>query len=429
MYNGQGEGGVVPTPGGQSDRECQPSLFGPAHDHAISAQGNVAGGNSPAWHGASSDSAGHRNNAAQSGIRTKEFGGSGYNQLLFDDTDAQGRMQLKSSHAATELNLGHLIHGADNYRGSFRGSGIELRTDAYGSMRAGAGLLMTSYGGVHAAAQRDPAGDNAPAIAMLKQAVMLGSTFSTAARTHFAVPFAAAVGVHKANASILDDKSAPLRSMVDALSGMVGADSLDAAKTDAVNRHTKPDNGKVPHACGAIIALAAKSGLGMTAGQSLQLANGETVSMISGQDTQFVVGGQMHQHTGQAIGILAGATAAGTNGVGLHLISAKDPNVLQALRDIVIVQARDEVDIVSANSHIDWAAAKRISLSTSGGANITIEGGNITVQCPGKITVRAGKKSLTGPEKLDYPLPRLPREVCMECLLKALKAGSALSLK
>jgi uncharacterized protein involved in type VI secretion and phage assembly len=62
---------------------------------------------------------------------------SGYNQLLFDDTDAQGRVQLRSTHAASELSLGHLIHSADNYRGSLRGQGAELRTDAYGAVRAG----------------------------------------------------------------------------------------------------------------------------------------------------------------------------------------------------------------------------------------------------------------------------------------------------
>lgn len=75
------------------------------------------------WHGGSPDSAGHNNPAAQWGIRTKEFGGRGYNQLLFDDTDQQGRLQLKTTQAATELNLGHLIHSADNARGSFRGLG------------------------------------------------------------------------------------------------------------------------------------------------------------------------------------------------------------------------------------------------------------------------------------------------------------------
>jgi type VI secretion system secreted protein VgrG len=36
-------------------------------------------------------------------------------------------------------------------------------------------------------------------------------------------------------------------------------------------------------------------------------------------------------------------------------------------------------------------------LSTAGGASVTIEGGNITFACPGKILVKAGKKSFVGP--------------------------------
>ena len=168
LYNGQGEGGVAPTPGGRRKPQDEASRFAPAHDHAASAQGNLAGGNSPLWHGASGDSAGHRNGAAQWGVRSKEFGGSGYNQLLFDDTDSQGRVQLKSSHAASELNLGHLVHAADNYRGSFRGLGAELRTDAHGAVRAGRGLLVSSYKAKHGAAMRDASGENSAGVALIQ---------------------------------------------------------------------------------------------------------------------------------------------------------------------------------------------------------------------------------------------------------------------
>jgi uncharacterized protein (DUF2345 family) len=48
-------------------------------------------------------------------------------------------------------------------------------------------------------------------------------------------------------------------------------------------------------------------------------------------------------------------------------------------------------------------------LSTAGGANITIEGGNITVQCPGKVKVHAGKKSFSGAAGLEQEMPTLPR--------------------
>jgi type VI secretion system secreted protein VgrG len=68
-------------------------------------------------------------------------------------------------------------------------------------------------------------------------------------------------------------------------------------------------------------------------------------------------------------------------------------------------------------------------LATAGGANITIEGGNITVMCPGKITVRAGRKSFVGPEQQSYPLPSLPNQVCVECLLAAAKSTAPFAPK
>jgi uncharacterized protein (DUF2345 family) len=207
----------------------------------------------------------------------------------------------------------------------------------------------------------------------------------------------------------LDDEAAPLKAMLTAVSGMVGNDSFEAAMADASSKNTEDGRGKLPHSTDAVIAISAKDGLGANAGQSLQLANGETVTVMSGQDTQFVSGGQMRVHTGQAIGVLGGAAKAGDGDVGLQLIAAKDVIDIRAQGDELKLQARDQVDVISANGHIDWAAAKRISLSTTGGANITIEGGNITIQCPGKITVHAGMKSFSGAQKIKYSLPSLPR--------------------
>jgi type VI secretion system secreted protein VgrG len=418
LYNGQGEGGTLPTPGGKSEQDNDTAIYGAANDHAISAQGNLAGGNGPLWHGAAAASAGHRNSAAQWGIRSKEFGGNGYNQLVFDDTDSQGRIQLKSSHAASELNLGHLIHTADNYRGSLRGLGAELRTDGYGAVRAATGLLVTSYKITHGADAREPAGDNVAGIAMLKQAVKLGETFSDAATTHQTVGFASHLGAAKANASKLDDKEAPLPAMLTAVSGMLSGESVDAARGEMSAKPVAPDDGKLPNSSSALIAIAAKAGLGVVAGQDIQLASGETITLMSGQDTQFVTGGQLRIHSGQAIGMLGGAVKASDDNIGLQLIAAQGAVDLQAQGDVLNVQARDQVDIISANAHVDWAAAKSISLSTAGGANITIEGGNITVQCPGKITIHAAKKSFMGAQEVNYKLPFLPQGVCVECLAK-----------
>jgi len=411
LYNGQGEGGQLPTPGGRSNQVADLGVFGHASDHAIGAQGNLAGGNSPHWHGASADSAGQRNSAAQSGMRSREFGGNGYNQLLFDDTDQQGRTGLKSTQAATELTLGHMLHSADNFRGSFRGLGAELRTDAFGAMRAGAGLLLGTFGVTHGSQEREPAGDNAPAIVHMKQAMLLAQSFSSAAVTHHAVALAGQIGSTKADASAIDPQAAPVKALHTAVAGMLSRDSIDAAQAEAPGKPVSPSDDKLPHNSDAIIAITARAGLGVVAGQDLQMSIGETSTLMSGQDTQYAVGSQLRIQNGQSIGMLGGATKPGDKNVGLQFIAAKDAVDLQAQTAVLNVQARDQVDIISANAHIDWAAAKSISLSTAGGANITISGGNITVQCPGKITIHAGTKNFIGPTSLSYPMPLLPMSI------------------
>ncbi|WP_396913640.1 DUF2345 domain-containing protein, partial [Mycolicibacterium sp.] len=81
----------------------------------------------------------------------------------------------------------------------------------------------------------------------------------------------------------------------------------------------------------------------------------------------------------------------------------------------------------SANSHIDWAAAKKITLTTSGGAQIVIEAAGITVQCPGKITVRAAQKSFVGGGSESYPVDPFTRhEFCIPCFIRAAKSAGAL---
>jgi hypothetical protein len=114
------------------------------------------------------------------------------------------------------------------------------------------------------------------------------------------------------------------------------------------------------------------------------------------------------------MGVLAGAVASDKDGAGLELVSARDCVEIQAQGDEMTVQARDEINLISANAHVDWAAAKSISLSTADGASVTIGGGNITVQCPGTLRVHAGKKSLSGPQNLNYPVPKLPRSALAE---------------
>ena len=101
-----------------------------------------------------------------SGIRSAEVNGSGFNQLRFDDTTGQISAQLQSSHAATQLNLGNLSHPKDKASSDGRGEGFELRTDAYGAVRAGKGMLISTYAQENALAEHLEA---AQAQSLLKQ--------------------------------------------------------------------------------------------------------------------------------------------------------------------------------------------------------------------------------------------------------------------
>lgn len=424
LYDGRGEGGVPATPGGkalganaQDGSGSELAVFDQSGDHQPAGQGNTSGGHAPPWHGAGAETiqaGGQCNAAALSGWKTKEFSGPGHNQLVFDDSNDQLRVQLASTRYASQLNLGHLIHQADNHRGSFRGLGFELRTDAYGAVRAKQGLLISSY----AAQPGEPAGDNAAGIALAGQLVALGKALSEAANAHETVGLAAHLGSTKANRSALSDTQAPLSALHTALKGMVSEAGTEQAAADAASKNTRTaqpgaaaGQGKLPHTTDPLIAISARAGLAVAAGQDIQLAAGETIALAAGRDSHYAIGGAARIHSGQAIGMLGGAIGAGEQaaGKGLTFIAGRGDIELQSQSDLMQVAARDDVTVQSATSHIDWAAAKRIVLSTEGGASITLEGGNITAMCPGKITVRAGQKSFVGPENSPTQLPELPR--------------------
>ena len=107
------------------------------------------------------------------------------------------------------------------------------------------------------------------------------------------------------------------------------------------------------------------------AGQHIEAAAGETLSLAAGQDTHQAVGGSTRIHTGQAIGMLAGAVKPGDQaaGKGITVIAGKGDIDVQAQSDTLKIAAKNDLKIQSQSAHIDWAAAKKIVLATAGGAS------------------------------------------------------------
>jgi type VI secretion system secreted protein VgrG len=63
------------------------------------------------------------------------------------------------------------------------------------------------------------------------------------------------------------------------------------------------------------------------------------------------------------------------------------------------------------------------------GAYVSIKGGNIEFGCPGTIEFQSATQTVGGPVSMGLPMPNFPSspDFCLECLLKALKAGSVLA--
>lgn len=402
LYNGRGEGGNAATPAGKPQAASDGSLYRQAEDRSASAQGNINGGNSPAWHGHSADAAGHQNPAAHSGYKTQEFasGGSGYNQLALDDSDAALRVQLKTTQAVTELNLGRLIHQADNHRGSIRGSGFELRSDAFGAIRAARGVLIESRRQQGPASQPEAIGDFTAGISLLQQTQSLATSYDAMARTHLATGLSSRRGTIEADSSRLDRQSAPLAAVTQAAQASVaGEDASPAEPGDTA--------ATVPHLGAAVVAYSAAAQLGIIAGQALQLAAGETLSDFTGGDHDQAIGGSLSIHSGQSIGVLAGIQQNAEN-PGITAIAAQGPLRIEAQNGTMNLDAKADLKLVSISQSLDAAAKTSITLTTKQGAMIKIDGGNIQIHCPGSITVHAAQHGWSGPTQLSREMNEWP---------------------
>ena len=426
LYNGRGQGGIAPTPAGERRDAADRALYAQAGDQRRSAQGNLAGGNAPVWHAAGAGEDAHRHGGALWGMRSREWqGGSGGNQLLFGDCDQALWVQLASSQQVSQLTLGHNRHVADNFLGSLRGTGFELRSDAWGAVRATSGAWLSAYGSQAQA----PAGEAVQPAALLKQLDVLSGRFNQIARIHLTSPLLTHEGSNGKQTSITVPDKAPLAGLLASVQTTIpGPDFADAA-AQAKQRQSAPGANRVPHSGDPLLGLAAPAGIAHVAGQALHWAAGEALLLASGQHSDTTVMGQARLHAGRAIGVLANAAEGSGDSTALSLVAGNGELDIQAQNDSSHLQSRQALRMTSAQGAVELAAGKTLHIATAAGASLTIEGGNITFNCPGTIKVEAGVKSFLPGGRGRYPLPVFPQSVCKECLLLAAQRAAPLSPK
>ncbi|MBY4897523.1 type VI secretion system Vgr family protein [Cupriavidus sp. AU9028] len=316
-----------------------------------------------------------------SGWHTEGLGGNGYNQWVVDDTKGQLRMRLASSAADSQLNLGYLVAQGprDAQRGAWRGSGAELRTDAWAIVRAGQGVLLSTT-------VRPRAGGTVmgvpEATRLLRGAQRTAERLSTAARTQHAAPLAA-------NAAF-----DPLLSAIDPELGGHHPDSVNG------QRAVQPDGNPVERFAEPL--LVAESPMAIT------IASAETTAVYAGR--------HLHGTSQSDLHVAAGKTIAMAAARGVSLFVQRDGARVVAANGAVSVQAHDgpmrvladkDVLVTSSNDAIEILAQKTIVLH-GGDSLIRLEGNAITFETPGLFEVKGASHAFSGPGGNAAPLAALP---------------------
>ncbi|GGY96333.1 type VI secretion system Vgr family protein [Pseudoduganella plicata] len=318
-----------------------------------------------------------------SGYKSKEYKGAGYNQLVMDDTSEQSRLQLFSSNTNAQLSLGYLVGQQGNNRAGFYGSGFALNTDAYGAISAQQGLYIGTYG------RPGPQGtqlDVREARDQLKEAKELTKNLSDVAE--------------KSGAEALPGQDS-LQEFIDATQA-----TYDGPGQEQANRFGAP-----------VLLASSPAGIGVSTPKSTHLHSGEQVTMSSGADTNLAAGKSLIASIKEKISLFA-------YNAGIRLFAAKGKVEIQAQSGDIDIIAEKVLRLLSTEDRIEIFAKKEIVIG-AGGSAITINGSGITDMTGGRRISHNSEFSVPGPKTMAYPLPTLPKEVCLECLKKRAKQRGA----
>ncbi|WP_375037401.1 type VI secretion system Vgr family protein [Acinetobacter sp. RW6] len=298
-----------------------------------------------------------------SGIRSEEVDGKGFNQLRFDDTTGQISAQLQSSHAASQLNLGNLSHPKDKAESDGRGEGFELRTDQWGAVRAGSGLLVSTHKqdqaqGVHLDANE------------AKQQIEGGLS----------------------NAKALSEVAK--NQQTDPLENLENLKSF-------IEKLEQQDNAKAKTFKDAIMLLASPNSIALSSNEDIHLSADGQLNQTAGDSINLSTQKNLIVHAQNKISLFAAQEGA-------RLYAGKGKVEIQAQGDGADLIARKAVQIISAEDKIEATAAKEIVL-TAGGSQVKITSSGIFMTTGGKFEVKAGQHLFMGGGSANANVPALPK--------------------
>lgn len=322
-----------------------------------------------------------------SGWHSQGLDGSGYSQWLFDDTAGQVRTRLSSSIAAAQLGLGYLVQqGADeSSRGQWRGTGFELRSDAWTVVRSGQGMLLSANAREGA---RSTQADTQEALLLLRGAQHAAQRIDNLATQS------------QARALAANEQFNPLIQALDPKAEGRYAGSVGGQQAVKASADERSGTDPVERIDGARMVLDAPL--------SLNLATPASVILHASENLHATAQADGHIAARQTFASASGrSTSLFVQDGGLRAIAANAPVSIHAHTDMLEMLAGQDITVTSTTDSIEILANTRITLQAAGGA-IVMDGGDILFKGPGMFSVKGASHNLIGPASDAAALPALP---------------------
>ena len=276
------------------------------------------------------------------------------NKLRMEDKRGEEHVKLATEYGKTQLNTGHLVDA----QGKARGQGTELRTDEWGTLRAGKGLFVS------ADAQAKAQGAALDMDAALKEIGRLNQQLQ--------------------QLEMAAEQAQALKADVD-------------SQIQMFEQRLKPLN--------EVLLMSAPEGMALTSGEHLQMTATKNVAVNAGGDISAGTMGNLTLLTGEKLGLFARTGQ-------LSVKSGEGPVEVQAQNASLRLFAEKKLTMSSAGD-ISLAGKKRITL-IGGGSYLKLEAGKVEYGTTAiylrkvKRTMAAGSITLEQrPTEMPAPLPNL----------------------
>ena len=289
------------------------------------------------------------------------------NKLRMEDKRGEEHIKLSTEYGGkTQLNLGHLVNAERNKRGE----GFELRTDDWGAIRAGKGLLLSTQEQELAGGQQL---DMQEITHQLRQALNAAESMSHSMSS---------AGMEELD---VEAQEMFLENMVDGLQG-------------------------------AAIVAGAPGGLALSTPSHIQQSASQNIVTTSGKNTEITALKRIALAAKHSVSVFA-------HELGMKLVAVAGKVQIQAQTDALEMLSKKAMNITSTDDEIIISAKKKITLQC-GGSFITLDPAMIESGTAGDFQVNSANFNYQQPKTKAAPLPGFT--ACEVISTEAAQQGDAL---